>query len=518
MNVDLRKIEWGIEEAKAEIKLLQNNYKKIFVDISDIKKIKETDHLFLWGRRGCGKTAIAWKMIDDNKNIIKIDFEDAEEWVDAILVNSEELQKIGGFSIRKSYTDLWYNSILIEMMRILLQNNSEYFINKNKLIKYLNTYDNNQGIFQIFLMKLEDLFDILGKFNFVDKFSAKITNKTILELNACLNGPVEFNEAVKVLIQNLQQYPIPKIMIVVDSVDKWMLSTKFQTEAKQDFMLLSLLVRSLIRALLKLNSDKHFTNCVEIKAFFPLDLKPFTEDRAAIEHEIKYNHIMHWCGAELETLIAKRIAINDNFVWDKIFPFFIENHITKVKHKPFDYLLRHSQFRPREILTCCRKITDYANRTNKFTLNEKEYRDIVHQHCDDEVDRIINEFMIPFPNLYDVLNKFYESSNILEPNYVYSVLKNVKLPEFLYSIRGLVQYLYDIGFLGIILLEKEKDALGKEFPYTRYKNTTYYFSFKFIDPKRKISNAKKFVIHPLFYGRFSIKSHDKITICHNILT
>lgn len=545
VTIDLRTVDWGTGDAKSEISQFQNQYNDIFIEIDDRKMINEKNHLILWGRRGCGKTAMAWKLSNvkykKNREVVKIDFEDSEDWVDAVLAKSGLLRDAIGFPFRKSYTDLWYHSILIEMMWSLLNSNNVYITDKKIIELYLSKYKKNEGVLYTLLNKLDDLYEILDDID--SKKPLVLTAKGILKLREHLSGSIDFSDAVKVLGQNLNNNPDFKIRIVVDSVDKWMLPSKFKREAEDDFLLLSLVIRSLIRALIKINTNSRFKNSVEIKAFLPLDLRPFIEDRASA-HEAMYHHIMHWRGIELAALIAKRISRSNNLLddkydyidtlkaWDNIFQFQITNNTTNVKHKPFDYLLRHSQFRPREILICCRKMSEYARKHNISNLNEQEFRDIVHEHCSEEAERIIEEFKVPFPNIYDILSKFTGISNILKSEEVFNLLKNVSLPSFILNTRELIQFLYNVGFLGVMIDESEKNELGKNLPlttvietenghivlpYTKVQRKTSYFSFKFIDPSRKIVNANTFVIHPIFYGKFSIRAHEKITVCHHII-
>ena len=341
-----------------------------------------------------------------------------------------------------------------------------------------------------------------------------------------LKGSVDFIEAKKALHNILLEYPDLKIRIIVDSVDKWMIAPQFVDKSAEEFLILTSVIRGLTRALIKIN--KKFGDGVEIKAFLPVDFKPYIENRAG-QHEAIYHHFMQWSYGELAAFIAKRIAKTKKLLtpfgyaetldntWDEIFPFYITNNETNVKHKAFDYLLRHSQFRPREILMCCRDLTERAREIDKPTLTQAEFRDVVHIHCNEEADQIINEFQPSVKNIHDVLRKFTDSCNVLDNNTIYTMLKRVSAPPFKDS-KEIVQFLYDIGFLGIIMNESEKNATGRELPYTIYNNEAWYFNFKFFDPRRSVADAKKFVIHPIFYGKYLIKADKNVTICHKIVT
>jgi len=533
MTFDIKDIDWGTGEAKAEIKQLKNEFGDIFVNIDNIGLIKEKHHLFIWGRRGSGKTAMAWKLsniryLDKDVNVIKIDFEDAEDWVSAVLARIGNFRQLEGFPLLKSCADLWYNSILTEIMRKLVANKNVDLIGEKKITRYLNKYDDKYGVIKILLSKIEELGKLLEFGDLINYVPYSLTVNGIEMLNEHLRGSAEFTGAIEILKENLKKHPELEIRIVVDSVDKWMITPEFIDKSSDDFFVLSLVVRGLTRALIKIHTNEYFKNSVEIKAFLPIDMKPYMEDRAS-EHEDIYHHYIQWSDKELAAFIAKRVARNKHLItgsgayaetlnntWDELFPFLIENSETDVKHKPFDYLLRHSQFRPREILMCCRAMSEYAKTENKSSLTQEEFRDVVHQHCNNEVSKTINEFKPSLQNIHEILNKFTGGSNILKSEQVYSLLKNVDLAGSIKDTTELIQFLYDMGFIGIIMDKSEKNAFGKPLPFTRLKDKTYYFNFKFLDPMRSIFGTKHFVIHPIFYGRFSIKADNKITICQHI--
>ena len=533
MTFDIKEIDWGTGEAKAEIKQLKNEFGDIFVNIDNIELIKEKHHLFIWGRRGSGKTAMAWKLSNSqhrnkNMNVIKIDFEDAEDWVGAVLARIGNFRQLEGFPLLKSCADLWYNSILTEIMRKLVANENIDLVGKKKVTKYINKYDGECGVFKILLGKIEELGKLLEYGDPINSLPYSLTVNGIEMLDKHLRGSTEFIDAIEILNENLKKYPELKIRIVVDSVDKWMITPAFIEKASDDFFVLSLVVRGLTRALIKIHTHEYFKNSVEIKAFLPIDMKPYMEDRAS-EHEDIYHHYIQWSDKELAAFIAKRVARNKHLItgsgayaetlnntWDELFPFLIKNSETDVKHKPFDYLLRHSQFRPREILICCRAISEYAKTENKSSLTQEEFRDVVHQHCNNEVSKTINEFKPSLQNIHEILNRFTGRSNILKSEQVYSILKNVDFTGSIKDTNELIQFLYDMGFLGIIMDQHEKNAFGKPLPFTISKEKTLYFNFKFLDPMRSIFGTKEFVIHPIFYGRFSIKADNKITICQHI--
>lgn len=529
MSLDLRNVDWGVGEAKAEIKEMKNDYANIFVNI-DTDMINEKHHLFIWGRRGSGKTAMAWKLSnvspEENIEIINIDFEDADTWVDYVLTKADNLKKIEGVPFLKSCSDLWYNSIVTEIMRVMLNDKNIELEEDNKI----DGSSRGKKIFQRLVSNIENFINMLDRSGCITinhNSSRILTARALPTVDAYLQKSTNFTTYSTKSADTM----VPNVRIIVDSVDKWMEAPVFGKLAEENYRTLALVVRSLTTALVKIYEDERFKNLVEIKAFLPIDLEPFIQDRA-YDHQYIYHHHIQWTRKELSALVAKRIARANGMVapsgdcvdtleetWDQLFPFKVGNIETNVKHKSFDYLLRHSQYRPRELLRCCRLMTENARKEKKSSLTEREYTALVHSHCLQEADRIIAEYALAYPILYGVLDKFNGSSNIIESEELYSKLrKSALISEPMKDSTSLVQFLYDMGFLGAIVDQHETNALGKYLPYTIYKGKNLYFAFKNFDPDRVIMHVKTFVIHPIFYGKFAIKANTDMTICHILST
>jgi energy-coupling factor transporter ATP-binding protein EcfA2 len=525
MSLDIRNIDWGVGEAKAEIKQMKNDYANIFVNI-DTDMINEKHHLFIWGRRGSGKTAMAWKLSnvspEENTKVINIDFEDAATWVDYVLSKANNLKKIEGVPFRKSCSDLWYNSIMAEMMRVMLNGENIGLEGDDKI----DGCSRGRGIFQRLVKNIEDFIKWLeqnGFFTINNNHSRELSAVALPTIDKYLQNSTNFTRDATMVFETM----VPKVRIIVDSVDKLIDAPAFKEMAEENYKTLALVVRSLTEALVRIYVDERFKDLVEIKAFLPMDLEPFLQDRA-FDHEYIYHHHIHWNRKELAALVAKRIARTTKMstpsgdyvgtlaeTWDELFPFSISNVETNVKHKSFDYLLRHSQYRPREILRCCRAMTEHARKEKKSSLTDKEYVNLIHKHCQYEAIRIIDEYILAYPTLYEVLEKFNGSSNIIPSEELYPKLRKIPvLPGPIKDHTDLLQFLYDIGFLGIVVGQHEMNALGTYLPYTIYKGKNLYFAFKNFDPDRSVASVKTFVIHPIFYGRFAIKANPNITICH----
>jgi hypothetical protein len=533
--MDLRNIQWKSGNAREEIENEAAKFSKDFLPIEDIALLKEPHHLFIWGARGMGKTALAWHHARKNpwKEVIAMDFEEGESWVNAIIQKVTRFTDFEFFPAMLFMESAWYEAVLSELMRKLLRKDL-ITCHKDSIVRFLHSQSSDHSILQALYRGIEGIEDLLQRHGALvpdpvaSKVGAglsglKLTTKGILFVSQYFRRKVGFQEAVDALCLNLRNMPARSILIIVDSVDKFMMPAQFP-EAPKEHRGLCLTVRALCKALLQLHQRKEFYSAFEIKVFLPIDMKNSMKDRS-YEHELIHHHNIRWTADELAMFIAKQMSTQyDGGIeaqeliretWDRLFPYHIENTVTRVKHRPLDYLLRHTHYRPRQLIFCCRAMTEAAKKAQKKDLAPEEFREVTHEYCREASGRILNEFKAAYPTIFEIIHKFEDSSNILPREKVYKLLSSLKMPPMLNDPEDLVQLLYDMGFLGVIKDEEHERELGLKLPYTTVSSKTYHFAFTYLHPRFSVVTEKTFVIHPSFYSRFNFKIDSHITVAQN---
>ncbi len=393
MAIDIRTIDWGVGDSKQELKFGSQKFAARFVLLDDLKMVNEKHHLFIWGGRGCGKSALSWKLSQGIKKdiVLFIDFEedgDESAWVQNTLSRLNHLSKIPNFPTLKFISEAWYHSMLVEIMRQLIKRRLiGRLAGRDTLIRYVKKNNiQNKKLLETLTLMCEKADKVLNKTPDPMVQGALITAKGLLALESYMTKNTDFKKAKNAVLDFFSKPDSPNIHIIVDSVDKWLLGN-WHPKAESEYLTLCSAVRGLTKALLKIHLEPKLEPKTIIKALLPRDMKDHIHDRAT-RHETIYHHYMRWSAKELLAFIVKRIneKANDCYmdIWLEIFPDTIENHDTKVKHSSFDYLLRHSQYKPRELLLCCRRISEYARKGNKSHITKKEFAKIIHEHATEE--------------------------------------------------------------------------------------------------------------------------------------
>ena len=531
MALDLRKIEWGTPDAKQELRTGDGEeYKKLFVTFDDLATTILPQHLVVWGGRGCGKSAVAWwlkQQIDSDGMVIPIEFEDAEGWVNSALHHVGVLSTVGNFPTIKFVSDAWYHAIVVELMRRLV---SQKYIGilrgRDVAVRYLKKHSAaKEDLIQTLAHSLERVPQLLdgmqGLSQDVIGKSLAVTAKGLLALESFLTANAEFTHAESVAFDSVLHADQLEILVVVDSIDKW-LGPVWAPEAREEYMALCQTVRGLTKALMRLQEGPLHSK-VSVKALLPRDMREYIKDRST-EHELHYHHEMQWKGQDLAQFVARRIARGQNLddpptlanTWGVLFPDQIENIATGVRHDPFEYMLRHSHYRPREILMLCRLLTEHAVRVERAQLKPKEFTRLVHEHSVTQAKLLLDENRYAYPQVYEAVHKLDGLPPAIERDELFSRLRGVTLPRSAHDLGDLAQIFYDMGVLGVVTDPRAAEERGLALPYTAFHGERHCFAFRHFARDLTVAAFDTFIVHPMFFGLLaSDAKKDDMTICHN---
>lgn len=420
MKIRITKNPVGLLDAeKEEMEKLQNN----FIKTEDYYEILNQNCLFVSGRKGDGKTAIAIMLSKEKtKNGIPIFkysillrkyefyrsliFDLREAKYSFINVNQERYtspikEKV---DIENYFQKLWEYIIYISAMKAVVEMNSD------EELEVLRNYLEMKG-FLIEVDNFVDLFSSIYKDDMSKNVIHQATSLNQLAINRLSDG--NFITALKTLRAHLSE--TNRILIVIDTLEKYYAKEEEFRNA----------VHGMMEAIyeIKLKPENKW---IDIKCFIPDEL---FEDFASwnLNKVSDVCVFITWRYHELLLFICKRFMsyIEENYdprtveifknkwekvdkndrnslrsFWHEFFPGNITDRFGAFEDC-FNYILRHTQNKPRQIIYLVNKIINLAEkRRNVLNVKPSDVYDGLHE----DLDQLITDNFKPFLDQYSVVS------------------------------------------------------------------------------------------------------------------
>ena len=304
-----------------------------------------------------------------------------------------------------------------------------------------------------------------------------------------------------------------KVIIIIDTVEKYYAREELFRKAFQGMM----------QAVYKIGSTKE-NRWIDIKLFIPNELY---EEFAGWNHNKafdmtvflswKYNELLHFICRRYMTYIEKRydrytidkykakwgeVDKDDRdslrSFWNEFFPKQITDRFGAYEDC-FNYILRHSHNKPRQIIHIVNQIINKAEerRHDPNKISEED----VYEGTHTELNQLVVDNLMPFSEDDDLIdcikNMFFNESNILDGRIVKDCIKKdkSKYRKMGLNIETVERILLRSGFLGKVSKKTtRKVSNGDEI-------TIYYTSFDY-----------------LMHGHLSSINDDDECALHSILT
>lgn len=506
-----QKINWGPIDAKDE---KDEPFLKKFVKCHSYNEIIEFYRPLISGEKGSGKSAFKRHLVathTENGDIVKeINFDDIE-YASVI----ENLNYLIEYTQAKSLSILshyWQFVIFIYAMKTAMSVEKTHLTAEKNLI---HEYLTESGFAEMGIVSLMSLLT----FNAIKKIeqATNPTDKRDLErlgLPSTLGGQV---------YESLRNYPLfdpkflrakeaffkylndgaKKIIITIDDFDE------IKAKSTDDRLSIQSIFDSLISAIYKVGLINELRDTFRIYCFIPHDR--FIEADLRDYDKIEYKHeAIVWDFEGIKSLLDRRISFSTNGkgfddLWTSLFPTIIPNDCYGVQESSFEFLLRHTQYRPRQILRTLEALEKDAQNED---LDPKKYRQIVHRIAKKNVEAFIKEYSIDHPNLKKFFHRFKNFKNVCEyTSFRQKVEKIIADLGSYVTLDDKIDQLYNMGFFGTL-----KELKGHEIkevsetayvPPTKYRGQKYYCKFYYHHPDESISGALQgediVVIHPMFF-------------------
>ena len=476
---------------------------------------------FFVGRTGIGKTAIL-KQVEKKteKNIISID---PEDFAFKIIARSQILEKLTLCKINLDlfYKTMWKYIFVTEVLKEIYGNQRKSWIKRQitklqgmstnpsalRVYKFLFENDEldsgssfNEKIEKI-VRKLEH--SIEGSINLgVINASVKLTKGDEKEVYNALKGFefTEFNSFLKYIDSDKDVLKQHKFVILVDDLDKnWI-----QNEIGISF------TRCLFETIFDINNLKNIRLIVSLRTNLFNQLE-FNQR----EKFIPYINYVFWRKDTLKEIVEKRFkaigVLNKSDIWNFILPKEITADNGR-KFKTFDYLLKRSNMRPRDILF----FISYAieNSIGKNKITQKAILETEKKYSKARLDALEDEWRNPYLEIGKIFKYFDRCKNKLKKDEFISIVESITLEilekeegrnlgKWSWIIEGnyidketfnyynIVKLLYQVGFIGI-----------KEYP-----NSTQQYIHNELNDMPEINDDTRFYINPCYYRAINVTFH-----------
>ncbi|MGG6267533.1 P-loop ATPase, Sll1717 family [Leptolyngbya sp. AN10] len=448
-SINLSEINFGRDDATLEANGL---LAKVFLKTSVYNRVKNGGKLLVTGRKGSGKSAICFYLIDALK----------AEGREAIRVTTGDLsrtriQQLRATAIddKESFESAWRYvflvKIAIRLIELIDQGEFDEIYSEHENIKQLrgirDFLSQNDEIDKNIAQKLGSFLNRFSKFGVKVPGGLETTAEarqveSIRDLSAALD---KFQNCILRLIRIAKGF---KITILVDEVDDIWNSTE---ESKH-------LITGLLDAITKVNGNLNPSALVIV--FLRSDiwdsLEFFNKDKfRSVDERI------NWSKEDLKRLITNRgkIAANlaDDFDTESVWKLLFEKKVGE-QHS-FDYIIDRTLKRPREVIQYCNLALSFAQDANRSRITEEDILAAEARYSIWKLDDLINEFSVQYPFLRDTFNVFdgFQSSFTKEQIAPRFEKSKAMLSQKFNELSGLdlddfLQLLFGIGFLGAKVL------------------------------------------------------------------
>ncbi|OJF70599.1 hypothetical protein BK026_18495 [Alteromonas sp. V450] len=504
-------IYWGPIDAKDES---DGPFLEKFVQCSSYKEIIDSYKPLISGEKGSGKSAFKRHLVATHKKnndvVTEISFDDIE-YVSVI----ENLNYLIEYTQAKSLSVLshyWQFVIFIYAMKTAMSVEKTHLTKEKNLIQ---EYLTDSGFAEMGIVSIMSLLT----FNAIKKIE-QVTNPADKRDLERLGLPTALSAQVH---DSLKSYPLfdpkfvqaknaffrylndggRKVIITIDDFDE------IKAKSTDDRLSIQSIFDSLISAIYVISLTHELRDAFRVYCFIPHDRLIEADLRDYDKIEYKHEAII-WDYAGIKKLLGKRIAFSTggkkfDEVWQSLFPAVIPNDCYNIQESSFEYLLRHTQYRPRQILRTLEALETEA-RKNDFDANK--FRQVIHRLAKKNVDAFIKEYSIDHPNLKRFFHRFKNFSNVCEyTSFRQKVEKIISDLGSYVSLDDKIDQLYNMGFFGVLKELKGHDikdtAATAYLPPTRYRGQRYLCKFYYHHPDESISGALQgedvIVIHPMFF-------------------
>lgn len=422
----------------------KENLSNYFVSTSAYEKAKENkSKLLLVGRKGAGKTAIYYKLIEDlsedskNYNInLKPDSLELLENIDfSALYKSESSKKTFFYTVWKTVI---YSKLIQTIKSKIIEKTSDRVIlseEENKILDFC--YENENLIKQNF-------------FGIIKELSMKISEHTIDTPQILEDLYKNYLSPLTTLLKRFfENHRYTKLNILSDNLDKsW--NPKSNLDLQSNMILTLLEVDSQIKN--ELSNDKKDNITVLNYIFLREDIYNYISKEANEPDKLRtIVYKINWEDSPLKLKELVELKLNHilghedeqtNTIWKDFFDVIEKNK------SPFDIIKDIIILRPRDIIFFIQALFESAANNNKNKVTKEDFEYAINQYTEFLNGNLIAEMKAEYPDIQEILNifqlykimKYRDYSSKLKGKFDYNDKDIHELTETLFKNRYLMAF------------------------------------------------------------------------------
>lgn len=461
------------------------NFQSHFVHTKYLTRILTNDSDIIYGAKGNGKTALRIALTDINKeryfNTFTIDLKSLS--FSAIFNKIFELHKIIKQELHLISSSVWKNTLLQYALFSLLESLEDCqlkaeietsltkcgFLKSNIHSASNNSNERVSNTIEKFFRKINSI-----SLDDIDNIESKLSGTTAEQDNIINKFP--FEDGMSNIINKLKTLlneSDKRVLICIDGLD----SILNHTEESRNTIF-----NGLIDAIYFFRFDKDLSKVFSFKAFLPQELTLDTKSKIWDSDKHKHNtHYIRWNVPDLETFIQKRIISFSkkrynkfNGTWTEFFPEKIMNSVYSVEENSFEYILRHTLYRPRQIQDHIFLIIQrWVEKTGgRDKISASFIPKIIAENNYSLAEEVAIQLSNNYPNIESFLLSWDNSPTYTNVSTFKERIRNYLITDREYNIQkinSIFDELYLFGIFGVALKGEE----------ISFKNKTKNFHFAF---------------------------------------
>lgn len=517
----LSDVTWGPINATENDRQFSDKW----IEPTEIKNCLDHNCWIVTGEKGSGKSAIqramreihsadyyATPLVDFDKVTFRLLYDNL-----ILLSNTTKL------STSVTLSNYWQYAIVIEMLRACVKRDPAIY--GDLLQDVPNSRHEDIPLNERLMRLIEEAWNLIDEFTDAQKASSSVPRANLLasgglsakllhNLSTFPLGP-EY-EAVKREFFRRTEHHHHRVTLILDGFDT--LITQDAEPAS-----IHMIFSSLLDAILSLRSNPDLPGNIGIKALIPHDRYINISLRDADKVDAMHTPI-RWNIETLKKFVEKRITSTSKLkagsfhtLWKQVFPESIIHPVYKIEEDSFEYLLRHTMLRPRQLQI---HLNEMATAHPGLNIDPSMVPKSIANSSQNLAKFFMDEYSLDHPNLENFILTFHRKSNVMElkafRDLVAAGIKRFHGPEHGINVDYKLDILYATGLYGIVQFVDPGDQMQERYyPPTR-ESRPHYVDFFFRKPYNKVSarfsDDTLIALHPIFVDFANLRLDPSLII------
>lgn len=514
----LSSVEWGPIDANRP----DDQFSEKWIEPEDIKNCLDPQNWIVSGEKGSGKSAIRRAIMEVHcdqyfvAGLVSFN----QLTFKAIADNLADIAATTKMARTTTLSNYWQYCVIVELVRACAERQpSKYADLVDRIPAHRKTprKEFNKGLLKL----LEEAWRRIESITAPDQDSGVnlpesggLSAEALHELSIF---PLtrDYHDMKDEFFRRLRDYDHP-VILILDDLDR-IRNDITKSDAIQ------LIFDSLADALLALRADSRCPKNLAVKALIPHDRYMAISLRDT-DKMSDISIAIRWHRRALQQFVRKRIEATTNIkgpnfshVWHQIMPRMVTNPHHGLEEHTFDYLLRHTMMRPRQLQI---HLDDLSKRHPGTNIDPSMIPKSVAASSEKLAKFFIEEFSLDRPDLERFILTFSDQDNVMDyktfRDFVINGMRRFEIACGATKSEDVIDDLYSMGLFGVVRYEDgQKMSPDTYYPPTR-EGKKHYIEFSYRRQYSKMSarlrDESLVALHPIFVHFANLKPHQSLVI------